>query len=308
MKGLIRLAGCLVVLFVAGQALAGSTYLATFEVPADAEYVGSEDCTGCHEDAGEFYTHSPHHWERGLAVPGTEVVGCEACHGPGSLHVDEGGDGWILGTDQLGELDADGRAAMCTQCHIAMDLHFATSSHAGTEVSCADCHAGQAHFGGAAEPANQFRNQSEFCLQCHTEVVPQFRMPSRHRVLEGHMGCADCHDPHQGTDMTSWEGLNDTCLKCHSQMAGPFVFEHAGVEGEECLSCHRPHGSQHDKMLTQSGNGLCLQCHFEQGFNADDNWAQGDRAHAGMLTGEARCYDCHREVHGSNVDPTFYDR
>ena len=33
----------------------------------------------------------------------------------------------------------------------------------------------------------------------------------------------------------------------------------------------------------------------------------GGQAHAGILTGEARCYDCHREVHGSNVDPAFRD-
>jgi DmsE family decaheme c-type cytochrome len=308
MKGLICLAGCLTLLF-AGQAVAGSsTYLAAFDVPADAEYIGSEDCTACHDGVAEFYTHSAHHWERGLAVPGTDIVGCEACHGPGSLHVDEGGEGWILTAEDLGVLEPDGRAAMCTQCHTSMDLHFATGDHAGTEVSCADCHADQAHFGGLARPAGDFRSESDFCLQCHTEVVPQFRMPSRHRVLEGHMSCNDCHDPHQGMDAASWDGLNDTCLKCHTQMAGPFVFEHGGVEGEECLSCHLPHGSQHDKMLTQGGNGLCLQCHHDQAFNADDNWSLAGRAHAGLLLGEGRCYDCHREVHGSNVDPTFYDR
>lgn len=308
MKGLIHLAGCLVILLACGQAIAGDNYLARFDVPADAEYTGSEDCTGCHDDVGEFYTHSPHNWELGLAVPGTDIVGCEACHGPGSLHVDEGGDGWILGSEALGaNLDDAGHAAMCTQCHITMDVHFATSNHAGTGVSCADCHRDQAHFGGRAVPADQFRNQSEFCLQCHTEQVAQFRMPSRHKVLEGQMTCADCHDPHRGADLAGWDGLNDTCLKCHNQMAGPFVFEHDGVEGEDCLSCHRPHGSQHDKMLTQTGNGLCLQCHFEQGFNADDNWSVGGTAHAGLLTGEARCYDCHREVHGSNVDPAFRD-
>ena len=100
-------------------------------------------------------------------------------------------------------------------------------------------------------------------------------------------------------------------------MAGPFVFEHEGVDGEECLSCHQPHGSQHDKMLTQDGNGLCLQCHFEAGFNNDiidpetgerNNWAIGDFNHGGLIAGEARCYDCHREVHGSNINPNFLDQ
>ncbi|MEZ4388189.1 MAG: hypothetical protein R3D98_11555 [Candidatus Krumholzibacteriia bacterium] len=68
MKGLIRLAGCLMFLF-AGQAMAGSTYLANFDVPADAAYVGSEDCVGCHEEIGAFYASSPHHYERGWPCP-----------------------------------------------------------------------------------------------------------------------------------------------------------------------------------------------------------------------------------------------
>jgi len=312
MKGLVCLVCCFVLL-TCGSASAGGNYLANFDVPAEAGYVGSEDCVGCHEDVGEFYTHSPHNWERGLAIPGTDVVGCEACHGPGSVHVDEGGDGWILGVDALGSLDAAGRADMCTQCHTPMDLHFADSPHAGTEVSCADCHTDQVHVDGEARPAGDFRNRSEFCLQCHTEVVSQFRLPSRHRVLEGNMGCADCHDHHKGMEAAGWEGLNDTCLKCHSHMAGPFVFEHGGVEGEECLSCHRPHGSQHEKMLTQSGNGLCLQCHYEAAFSSepiDDEtsaWSLGGRGHQGLLLGETRCYECHREVHGSNVSPYLED-
>ncbi len=310
MRGLFCLVGCLVVL-LAGQTAQGSTYLDRFDVPADAEYVGSEECAMCHEDIGEFYTsnHSPHAWELGLAVPGRpEAVACEACHGPGSLHVDEGGDGWILGLDQLHGLGDAGRAAMCTQCHTDMDLHFADSPHAGTEISCADCHGDQTHFGADARPAGDFRNRTEFCLQCHPAVAAQFRLPSRHRVLEGGMSCSDCHDHHRGMDMTSFDGLNQTCLSCHAQMSGPFVFEHAGVDGEECLNCHRPHGSQHQKMLAQDGNGLCLQCHFETGFRSEDNWNVGGQAHAGLLTGEARCYDCHREIHGSNVSPSFTDR
>jgi len=307
MRGLIGLVGCLAVL-LPWQATAGGAYLENFDVPADANYAGAEQCATCHEDVAAFYTHSPHAASRGLAVPGTGAAACEACHGPGSLHVDGGGDGWIASAEALRALDAAGRAAMCTQCHVDKDLHFATSPHAGTEVSCADCHADQVHFGGSARPAKEFRNRAEFCLQCHTGVVADFRLPYRHRVLEGEVSCFDCHDPHRGVDPASWDGVNATCLGCHPQIAGPFVFEHNGVDGEECLSCHRPHGSPNDKLLTQDGNGLCLQCHFEASFTAEDNWQLGGVNHGGLLAGEARCYDCHREVHGSNVSPSFRDQ
>ncbi|HOX24859.1 MAG TPA: DmsE family decaheme c-type cytochrome [Candidatus Krumholzibacteria bacterium] len=307
MRGLICLVGCLAVLLPL-RAARGGDYLGRFEVPAGAINAGPDACATCHEDIAAFYEHSPHAPARGLAVPGTGTTACEACHGPGSLHVDGGGDGWILGVEALGRLDAADRAAMCTQCHVDKDLHFATSAHAGTEVSCADCHVDQAHFAAGARPPRDFRNRAEFCLQCHTEEVADFRQPHRHPVLEGDLSCSACHDPHRGIDQASWDGVNSTCLGCHAEIAGPFVFEHNGVDGEACLSCHRPHGSPHDKLLTQDGNGLCLQCHFEMTFAAGDDLQLGGVNHAGLLAGEARCYDCHREIHGSNVSPTLRDQ
>ncbi len=299
---------CSLAVLVAGPAAWSGEYLDGIEVPADATYVGSEDCLACHEEVGEFYAHSPHLPELGLSVPGrADIFGCEACHGPGSLHVDEGGDGWIMGLDIMRALDDVSRANMCTQCHLSLDLQYADGPHAGTEVSCADCHADQVHFGGQARPANEYRNRSEFCLQCHTAVSAAFRLPFRHRVLEGDIGCADCHDHHGGNDRTTWEGANATCLSCHNQMAGPFVFEHGGTTGEQCTSCHLPHGSHNDKLLTQDGNGLCLQCHYEV-VNGDPSFDFGGVPHNGLLQGEARCYDCHREIHGSNVSPSFRDQ
>jgi DmsE family decaheme c-type cytochrome len=298
---------CLAVL--SGPAARGGEYLAGFEVPDDATYVGSEDCTMCHDDIGEFYTHSPHAPSRMLSIPGQpEAFGCEACHGPGSLHVDGGGDGWIIGLEQMEALDDQARADMCLQCHTSMDLHWDTGPHAGTEISCADCHGDQVHFGSEATPANAFRNKAEFCLQCHAEVSAAFRLPFRHRVLEGDLSCNDCHDPHRGTDLTTLEGANALCLECHQQMAGPFVFEHHATSTETCTECHLPHGSHNDKLLTQDGNGLCLQCHYEVTFNADDNFELGGVSHNGLLQGEAHCYDCHVEIHGSNVSPTFLDQ
>jgi len=187
--------------------------------------------------------------------------------------------------------------------------HWAGGPHDGADISCSDCHADQVHFGGQALPASQFRNPSEFCLQCHAEQTSDFRLPFRHRVLENQIACNDCHDPHASQDANSMNGLNETCLGCHQEMSGPFVFEHDGVSGEDCTACHKPHGSNHDKLLISEGNSLCVQCHFDAEFNGDDSWTVGTVGHAGFALGnEGRCFDCHSEVHGSNVSPTFQDQ
>ena len=103
------------------------------------------------------------------------------------------------------------------------------------------------------------------------------------------------------------DSANQVCYACHAEKRGPFLWEHAPVR-ESCLNCHRPHGSHNDKLLTQDGNGLCLQCHYEVTFNPDDNWGLDGMPHSGLRLSESRCYDCHREIHGSNVSPTYLDR
>jgi DmsE family decaheme c-type cytochrome len=300
------LIGLAVFTLLAANAASGASFVDSFDLPAELSYVGSAACLDCHGDIGAFYAQGPHAVERGLVVPGTGVSACEACHGPGSAHVAAGGEGQIIGSGLLAGLDTDRRLTMCTQCHAQHGTVWQDGPHAGADISCNDCHTDQAHFGGRAVAAPQFRNPSEFCLQCHAEQTSDFRLPFRHRVLENQVACVDCHDPHAGQDRDRLDGLNNICLGCHQEMSGPFVFEHDGVSGEGCTACHKPHGSNHDKLLLTEGNSLCLQCHFDAEFNSDDNWTVGNTAHAGFALGnEGRCLDCHTEIHGSNVSPTF---
>ncbi len=301
MKRLLTLAVGAVLFLPAAVFAGGTAFPDHFDLPAGASYVGSEACAECHDDVAEFYAHSAHDPARGLMVPGAEVSSCEACHGPGGLHVDEGGEGPIWGADFFAGLKAQDRAMMCLQCHTGMDRAWPDSPHAGTATSCMDCHSDQVHVDGGVTPRGMYRIEGEFCLQCHQEQASDFRMPFRHRVLEGQMGCTECHSPHgETTGATDFADPNQPCLRCHEQVAGPFVFEHDAVQGEECTACHRPHGSINDKLLTQDNNSLCLQCHYEPGFPTI-----GEVNHQGFLSGTNRCYDCHAMVHGSNIDPDF---
>jgi DmsE family decaheme c-type cytochrome len=305
-------------------AVADYGYPVLLDAIPGANYEGSEACLDCHDEIGESYAHSPHAVDFAYPVPGTSVTACEACHGPGSLHIENDGDGHILGLEFMAGLDTYGRNAMCLQCHTDKQAHWADSAHADTEIGCADCHADQNHFGGQTRAYADYRNPSEFCLQCHEAQIAEFRLPSRHRVLESEVGCADCHSPHgdAAADLV-FDDLNAACLRCHTEMAGPFIFEHEGVTPEDCTACHRPHGSINDKLLTQDSNSLCLQCHYEPGLPQlgdfphaanpgactdchTDGIPTGTNPHV-ALTGQIRCYDCHFDIHGSNTSPVFQD-
>src|ERR1700722_7702357 len=55
-----------------------------------ATYAGSEACAQCHQDKYQDFNTATHYH---LKAAGTNAmyIGCESCHGPGSLHVQSGG-------------------------------------------------------------------------------------------------------------------------------------------------------------------------------------------------------------------------
>jgi hypothetical protein len=58
------------------------------------QYVGSETCKTCHEEMFNKLQLTPHSnlLKEGKKVGAVEWHGCESCHGPGSAHVEGGGD------------------------------------------------------------------------------------------------------------------------------------------------------------------------------------------------------------------------
>jgi len=140
------------------------------------------------------------------------------------------------------------------------------------------------------------------CFQCHADLKPAFAMPFHHRVNEGLVKCSDCHDVH-GTfgnnNIRATADENMICTKCHSEVRGPFVFEHAPVKAETCLGCHTPHGSQNARLLNMPNiNGLCNQCHSEVGATTVHGVSEGS-------TDSVPCTSCHTYIHGSNMNAAF---
>ena len=90
-----------------------------------ATYVGSDTCKNCHDEIySKHFEGTPH-----FALLKGGEHGCEDCHGPGSAHVEGGGDkAKIVRFSQLSPEQASRR---CLQCHESSleNMNFMRSVH-----------------------------------------------------------------------------------------------------------------------------------------------------------------------------------
>jgi len=210
-----------------------------------ATFVGSDTCSQCHDNITKGFQSATH--SRLIAKgPNAVNMGCETCHGPGSVHVESGGAHNTI-------VNPQSSPESCFQCHLDKRGQFSLPhSHpllAG-KLSCSDCHnphKGSAIKGGGAALAAE----NETCFQCHTAQRGPFVF--EHEALRE--GCVTCHDPH-GTinDKMLRERNANACLKCHLQqqtVTGKFLIgsrDHtAFLARGTCWTagCHEAvHGSQ----------------------------------------------------------------
>ncbi|UCF37583.1 MAG: DmsE family decaheme c-type cytochrome [Acidobacteriota bacterium] len=256
-----------------------------------AELIGRDMCLACHEVTNGFLSSTHGDAE------------CEGCHGPGSLHMDSGGD-----TPPTFEGKAPNWVSdQCRSCHgkaeDSLSL-FRQGPHSRNQVSCIECHQihpVKANFGLLKE------GPVELCTSCHHSVEAAFRKPFHHPVLEGGMTCLECHNPHSDPEQ-SFSRLEvfpkNGCVSCHADKRGPFVFEHASSRVNGCMACHQPHGSFNSKLLVRNEvHQLCLECHS---MTPNIATAQPPAIHDLRSPRYRNCTTCHREIHGSNVSPAFF--
>lgn len=264
-------------------------------------YVGSETCKGCHEAQFNQIEGTQHFKMLTEGGPRGNWHGCESCHGPGSAHVEGGGDKSRIITFQ--DMSPDEISKQCMQCHETnlQRANFQRSIHSRAGVSCTSCH--DLH---RPQQAEFLLKQSapNLCFTCHGEVKADFMKPFRHRVLEGLVSCSDCHNVHGTTaeKMVRHSSTQDqVCFTCHADKKGPFVFEHEPVKSEGCAICHSPHGSSNPRLLnTPQMNALCLQCHA---FSGELAGATGPHP---QNTKSQACTICHPQIHGSNTHEFFF--
>lgn len=255
----------------------------------DATYVGSEGCAVCHDEAYEYYRRTVHYKVRYFEVPGQEL-GCEGCHGPGSVHAAERGSlDKIIGFDKLTPAQS---SAICLKCHAQGSLmHWSSNLHALNDVGCESCH--KSHKATAEKML--YKAEPELCYDCHQQMRARAEFPSHHPIREGKMKCTGCHSAHSAErDGLLNVSVNDLCFDCHTDKQGPFLYEHQPVE-EDCSLCHDAHGTIANNLLKQNEPFLCLRCHRgHKGFEASGS-------HPTLPTFLTSCTQCHSQVHGSDL-------
>lgn len=215
---------------------------------AGATFIGTKECAQCHADKTEHFGTATH---ANVALTDLKVgeTGCEACHGPGSIHVKTGGEaGTIVNPGKSPET--------CFACHLdkrgQFNLPNAHPVLAG-HVTCNDCH--EPHKGHAVRNSGaDLESMNETCTKCHTAQKGPFLF--KHNAMVE--GCTACHNPHGSVNQKMLVARDaNLCLRCH--------LEHPAVEGNGTIIV----GGQDHRTRLQNGTCWSAGCHEDvHGSNA----------------------------------------
>ena len=202
----------------------------------------TERCVSCHAGHSELVDGSLHrHRIHELAI------GCERCHGPGSVHVD-------FRQCQPGDAVRSARPD-------EIDYTIVNPAHLPRHLAEAICQ--QCHLTAAAEVVARGRDLSEYrpglplqeYLQFFRRSVPEISM-----TVVGHSEQLEQSPCYQQSETL-------TCLTCHNPHQTPAPEQRSAYYRTICLDCHQMADCRVDPAVRefQSSDNDCTHCHMPIG-------------------------------------------
>ncbi|MFJ4193446.1 tetratricopeptide repeat protein [Pseudomonas sp. NPDC089534] len=221
-------------------------------------------------------------------------VGCQACHGPASNHLQ-----WAA---QKGDLIHAG---------FAVDLK---DRNATVEIeTCARCHARRAPLGDGYTVGKRLMDDylpSALTRELYAldgkikDEVFEHGSFAQSKMFDKGVRCSDCHNPHSGELKAPGNGV---CLQCHNP-AGKTPVE--GVDGKG-LQAKRYDSVEHTRHAMGQPGSQCVDCHmpgkFYMGndFRHDHSFSLPNPERAARLGTPDACLNCHQGKDGDKVTAQF---
>ncbi|MEN8248003.1 MAG: multiheme c-type cytochrome [Bacteroidota bacterium] len=209
-------------------------------------------------------------------------IGCESCHGPGSIHADDPKTDNIDRVYEFAHLDN-------TSGGLTIDGTVITPSESGDDINflCGTCH--------NRGYTNLIDSKGGFIK--HHEQWDEL-VSGVHSTLN----CTDCHNPHKRT-IWNGDGLVKNCTDCHSTVA---TTNHS--TGATCVDCHMPYAAKSGTTIGDSGYEGDIRSHLmkiavsgESIFTADGSAVIDNGTDDPALNVAFACLGCHNRSSTDNI-------
>ena len=176
-------------------------------------------------------------------------VGCEACHGPGSRHVQLAEASSESGSTGL-EIDLDDRAGAAWIMNPETGIAVRSEARIGLQQqpeACGRCHARRGIIAPDYEYGEPLAHThlpallDEGLYFVDGQILDEVYVYGsflQSRMYQAGVTCTDCHNPHSA-ELVTGANPNDVCAQCHLPTRFNVV-EHAGHAPEQaaCVDCH----------------------------------------------------------------------
>lgn len=131
-------------------------------------------------------------------------------------------------------------------------------------------------------------NAGQLCGECH-ESMDGTKAVVHVPVKDG--DCTACHDPHQSSSKAQIKKrtISEICFTCHDEGVIKKKYTHGPAADGDCMTCHTPHASAEPKLLAETGNELCFQCHSD----LKEGSTSAKHMHKPVSEGCTKCHNPH---------------